>query len=69
MNTETENQFLATTRQLPELASDESGQVVIEWTLITATVVIPMGLMGPGLVNMMFYYFYRIAGTIALPFP
>ena len=67
--TKSQDEFLATVRLLPELASDESGQVVIEWVLVCATVVIPMGLMGPGLVDMLYYYFYRIAGTIALPFP
>jgi len=63
------DEFLATPRELPELDSDENGQVVIEWVLVTATVAVPMGFMGPGLVDMLFYYFYRIVGTVALPFP
>lgn len=61
--------FLATPRRFDELGSDDAGQVVIEWVLVLATVVIPLGLMGPGLVDMLFFYFYRIVGTIALPFP
>ena len=56
-------------RDLGELASDESGQLVAEWVLLTGTVIIPLGLMGTVLMNMLVAYFYRIAGTIALPFP
>jgi hypothetical protein len=63
------NDFLATTRSLSEISADDSGQVVIEWTLVCATVVIPLGLLGPGLVDMLLYLFYRTVGTIALPFP
>jgi hypothetical protein len=61
--------FLATPRELTDLESDESGQVVTEWVLVCATVVIPLGLLGPGLVNMLLYIFYRVVGTVALPFP
>jgi len=37
--------------------------------LLTATVIIPLGLMGPVMIKLLVAYFYRIAGTIALPFP
>jgi hypothetical protein len=63
------NDFLASPRDVSDLESDESGQVVTEWVLVCATVVIPLALMGPGLVDMLLYLFYRIVGTVALPFP
>lgn len=59
----------ATPRNWVELIRDDAGQLVTEWTLVTATVVIPLGLLLPGAMNMMRIYFYRIAGTIVLPFP
>ncbi|MEQ9617146.1 MAG: hypothetical protein RLN60_03830 [Phycisphaerales bacterium] len=48
---------------------DESGQLITEWTLVTATVVIPFGLLGTASMQMIEIYFYRVAGTICLPFP
>lgn len=56
-------------RDLRELGADEAGQLVAEWVLLTGTVIIPLGLLGSVLINMLVAYFYRIAGTIALPFP
>lgn len=56
-------------RQAHELFGDDSGQLVTEWALVTAAVVVPLGLLLPGALIMMRIYFYRIAGTIVLPFP
>lgn len=56
-------------RNWREVFRDDAGQLVTEWALVTATVVIPIGLLLPGAMNMMRIYFYRIAGTIVLPFP
>ena len=56
-------------RPVSELAEDASGQLVTEWVLLTATVIIPLGMLGPVLIQMLVTYFYRIAGTISLPFP
>ncbi len=56
-------------RKISELLSDDSGQLITEWVLVTATVVIPFGLLGTGAINMIEIYFYRVAGTICLPFP
>jgi len=56
-------------RKISELFSDDSGQMIAEWTLVTATVVIPFGLLGTGTIQMIEIYYYRVAGTICLPFP
>jgi hypothetical protein len=56
-------------RGLHELGPDESGQLTAEWVLLTGTVIIPLGMLGPVLISTLVAYFYRIAGTIALPFP
>ncbi len=62
------NDFLATPRTLDELASDDHGQVVVEYTLLTATIILPMGAMAPGFIYMLFHYFYRIIGVVCSPF-
>jgi len=56
-------------RSLEELLRDSSGQLMTEWTLVTAAVVISFGLLAPAMIHMLDIYFYRIAGVIALPFP
>ncbi len=56
-------------RPVREMFGDECGQLVTEWALVTAAVVVPLGLLLPGALLMMRIYFYRIAGTIVLPFP
>ncbi len=56
-------------RALKRLPRDTRGQLVTEWALVTATVVVPIGLLGPVMISMLYTYFYRVAGTIALPFP
>ena len=61
--------LLATSRSIRELAADTSGQLVTEWALVTATVVIPLGSLGAVMIRMLDVYFYRFAGVIALPFP
>ena len=58
-----------TFRAVGELANDSAGQLITEWTLLTATVVIPLGLLGTVIINVLEIYFYRNAGVIALPFP
>ncbi len=60
---------LENARPLRELATDSSGQLVVEWALVTATVVIPLGTLGLMTVHLLDIYFYRFAGVIALPFP
>ena len=61
--------LLLRARSLGELAADTSGQLVTEWALVTATVVIPLGSLGLVMIRMLDVYFYRFAGVIALPFP
>ena len=56
-------------RTLKEIHGDDYGQLITEWTLVTATVVIPIGLLGTPAILMIKTYFYRVAGTICLPFP
>ena len=56
-------------RVLRRLHVNSRGQLVTEWALVTATVVIPLGLLGPIMIAMLHAYFYRVAGTLALPFP
>jgi len=54
---------------LQAIHKNEQGQLLTEWTLVTGTVVVPVGLLGAGAVNMIEIYYYRIVGTICLPFP
>jgi len=56
-------------RALTKLHCNTKGQLVTEWALVTATVVFPIGLLGPVMIVMLHAYFYRVVGTIALPFP
>ena len=56
-------------RPTEELDRDESGQLAVEWILLTALVILPFGMMLPGILSMLQAYFYRIAGVISLPFP
>ena len=56
-------------RALVELSDDVSGQLVTEWVLVTAFVVMPMILLIPTLLGMIRLYFYRTAEVVHLPFP
>lgn len=56
-------------RDLRELDLDESGQLTVEWILLTAAVILPFVLTIPGIISMLRTYFYRIAGVISCPFP
>lgn len=56
-------------RDISALPGDCSGQLMTEWTLLTAAVIIPFMLLVPGIIRMLDIYFYRIAGVLALPFP
>lgn len=55
--------------RLADLHRDTTGQMVVEWLLVTATVILPLAMMVPGLINMVRIYFYRIAGVVCFPFP
>lgn len=55
--------------RLRELGADDTGQAVTEWTILTATVVLPLSWVGWTSVQMLNIYFYRVAGLISLPFP
>lgn len=48
---------------------DETGQMTVEWILLTTLVIIPIGMTIPGIIYMLDLYFYRVAGVISLPFP
>ncbi len=56
-------------RSLAELGDDTTGQLVVEWALLVATVIMPFGLLAPTMIDMITTYYYRIAGLISLPFP
>ena len=56
-------------RRLRDLPGDVSGQLLTEWVLLTATIILPLAATYPVLLGMLKTYFYRIAGTISLPFP
>ena len=56
-------------RSPAELGDDDSGQLVVEWALLAATVIMPFGLLAPTMIDMITTYYYRIAGLISLPFP
>lgn len=60
---------LGAPRSTEELHADESGQLAVEWLLLTALVVLPFGALLPGILDMLRAYFYRVAGVISLPFP
>jgi len=55
-------------RSLGEVFRDEGGQLTTEWTLLVATVIVPIGLLGNGMLSILKIYFYRVTGTIAIPF-
>ena len=56
-------------RELSELRDDTSGELVIEWVLVTTVVVVPMILLVPVMIGMLRAYFYRIADVVSSPFP
>lgn len=56
-------------RPLRELADETSGQLITEWVLLTAAIVIPLLLAIPTAIGMIRSYFYRIADVVCLPFP
>lgn len=56
-------------RQLDELGADETGQMTVEWIMVTGFVILPLGMTVPGIMYMYYLYFYRVAGVIAFPFP
>ncbi len=58
-----------TARRLREIWRDTSGQLLVEWVLLTAVIIIPLGALAPALLRMLGIYFYRIAGVMSLPFP
>jgi hypothetical protein len=60
---------LSRPRSLHALASDTQGQLMTEWVLVTAVVVMPLIMLVPTMLWMIDLYFYRIAKVVALPFP
>lgn len=56
-------------RAIRLLHRDQHGQLITEWTLLTATVIFPLSVLGTRGVEMIEIYFYRIAGVVTLPFP
>ncbi len=69
MRTIDDQAVLEERRALVELGDDVTGQLVTEWVLVTAFVVMPMILLIPTLLGMIRLYFYRIAEVVHLPFP
>lgn len=61
--------FLSDPRAVAEVNGDDAGQMMVEWVLLTAGVILAFALMLPGILKMLELYFYRIAGTVSLPFP
>ncbi|MFG0320650.1 MAG: TadE/TadG family type IV pilus assembly protein [Planctomycetota bacterium JB042] len=61
--------LLSVPRDLKDLDRDESGQLTVEWVLLTGAVILPFVLTIPGIISMFRTYFYRIAGVISCPFP
>ncbi len=64
-----DQRVLEARRSLVDLSHDVTGQLVTEWVLLTAFVVMPMILVIPTLLGMIRTYFYRIAEVVHLPFP
>ena len=56
-------------RPLGELPSDSSGQLITEWVLLTAIVIVPLILLVPLSLSMIHVYFYRVAEIVSGPFP
>ncbi|MFT5289092.1 MAG: hypothetical protein ACI82F_001151 [Planctomycetota bacterium] len=56
-------------RELTDLQEDSNGQLITEWVLLTALIVMPMIILIPSLLGMIRLYFYRTAEVISLPFP
>ena len=56
-------------RPLRELPADTTGQLVTEWVLLTATVIVPLILLVPWSLAMIHVYFYRVAEIVSGPFP
>lgn len=51
------------------LNADESGQLVVEWVLVTVAVLILVSLTLPVAFQLMLTGFNRLQNTIPLPFP
>jgi hypothetical protein len=60
---------LSSPRPLRDLDGNTAGQLLTEWVLVTAVIVIPIILLIPMMLEMMRIYFYRVAEVISLPFP
>ncbi len=60
---------LSNPRALSDLESDDAGQAVTEWAMVLGVVVIPLILLIPWIMGMIYVYFYRVAEVISLPFP
>ncbi|MHC4126947.1 MAG: hypothetical protein ACYTE6_09330 [Planctomycetota bacterium] len=60
---------LTSPRPLNDLEGDDAGQAVTEWAMLLGVVVIPLILLIPWIMGMIYVYFYRVAESISLPFP
>ena len=60
---------LTSPRSLSSLDHDDAGQAATEWTMVLGVVVIPLILLIPWIMGMIYVYFYRVAEVISLPFP
>ena len=56
-------------RPVRELAADSSGQMVVEWVLVTMVVLLPLFALVPAMLGVLRDFFYQIAGVVCLPFP
>ncbi len=56
-------------RSCQEIHADRSGQMAVEWVLVTTVVLIPLGMLVPLILQMIQTYFYRVAGVMCFPFP
>lgn len=66
----TDEAVLHRVRPLDKLHSDSTGQLAVEWVLVTTFAVIPMLMWIPYIVyDMIPTYFYRTAEVIRLPLP
>jgi hypothetical protein len=60
---------LTTPRPRSTLENDDAGQAATEWAMVLGVVVIPLILLIPWIMGMIYVYFYRVAEVISLPFP
>ena len=56
-------------RPLGELAGDSSGQMAVEWVLVTVVVLLPLFALVPAMLALIRDFFYQIAGVLCQPFP